>query len=250
MKKAILPILLLLVGMSCLLAVESEPSTTVGFLKYTVPQGQTNFCLPFTFYKMVSGTLTETMALDDIVGTQMTAGTLSGNADRIINMYNGSAGWLRTSDSHWQTMTSFLDNTPYRFHHRAATTLNVYLAGSVVREVQTVGTFAPGSKLAALREAGAIPVSMLDLNPMTATGFTGANLAGQSDQLSNPASGATAWYKANAVPPAWQGTLTASVPGAPIYLTVRPSHHSVIWNYDPNTRGEVVAPAHQNVSNK
>jgi len=249
MKKAILPILLLFVGVSCLLAVESDPSQTVGFIKYTVPQGYTYFCLPFTFQKL-TGTppaLVETMAPDDVVGNELTGGTISGNSDRIVNIYTGTAGYIKASDGKWYNMAAFIDNVPYFFQHRAATTLSVYLAGAVVREAQTVGTFNPGSKLCALREAGAVPVGLLDLNPNLAGGFHGGAVAGQSDQLINPNNGNVAWYKTSSS--AWQGALTATIPGLPLYVLVRSTHTPIVWNYDPNTRA-AAAPTTLNVNNK
>jgi len=245
MKKAILPILLLFFGVTCLLALESEPSSTVGFLKYQVGQGYSYFCLPFTFYKNVGGTLTETMTIEDIVGTQMTGGSTSLNSDRIMNLRTGGYGYLKT-DGHWYTMTSFEDNVPYRFHHRAATSLNVFLAGTVVRESQTVGTFAVGGSYAAVREAASVNVSQLDLNPGTG-GFAGAGTSLAADLISDPITGNIAWYKTTTS--AWQGLFQNTTPGIPIYVLIRSGHPGFTWTYDPNSRGTSYTNT-QNASNK
>jgi hypothetical protein len=244
MKKAILPMLLLCFVASCLIAVESSPSSTVGFLKYTVAPGYNKFVLPFTFNTLVGGTLTETMTFNDIVGNQLTGGTVA-TGDQIVNNYTGTYGYLNGTTHLWAgTVTSFTDNVPYSFRHRSAGNLSVFLAGTVQRELQTVGTFNAGYRLAALREAGSVPLANLDLNPGGATGFTGGTNPSLSDQLISVKTGQSCWYNANTH--VWVGTMTASEPGYPMALNVRAGHHSIVWVYDPSSRGSESHPALNN----
>jgi hypothetical protein len=244
MKKAILPILLLVFVTSGLLALESEPSSTVGFIKYSVNRGMTKFCLPFTFYKLNAGSLVETMTMDDVVGTQMSGAASSLQADRIVNLYNGSFVWYKSTTSTWQPANSaFLDNVPYQFKHTPNTIIDVYLAGTVVKEVQNVGNFVVGRKYAALREAGSIPRENLDLHPGTVGGFTGASIALQSDELINPLNGNFTWYKTTNS--TWQGSFTATIPGVPVNVLVRSGHAGFTWTYDPTSRSSE-APATRN----
>jgi len=174
------------------------------------------------------------MTCDNIIGNQLTGGTLASNSDRIVNLYTGTAFYLKSTDGLWYprtTIPAFTDNTPYRFHHRTASNLSVYMAGTVLRETQTVGAFIPGYKFAALREAGSIPVSLLDL---ISSGFTGATLALYSDQVVSTATGYSAWYKTSTS--AWMGTFTQADPGVPLSIKVYSAHTGFTWTYDPNTR--------------
>jgi hypothetical protein len=236
MKTVLLPILLLAFITSSLIAFESEPSPTVGFIKYSATQGWSFFCLPFKCYKLNDNTLTETHALDDIIGNQMTGSTFIGNADQIINVYTGTYAWY--NGTHWQAQRSedlqFIDNTPYRFRHIASSTISVYLSGTVEQEAQYIGNFPIGEKFAALREAGSIPMADLDLCPGTPNGFTGAPLAASSDRIINPQTGAYAWFKSTNS--TWQGSFTATVPGIPLIINVRAGHTPIEWYYDPTTR--------------
>ncbi|MCD4818020.1 MAG: hypothetical protein K8S23_04970 [Candidatus Cloacimonetes bacterium] len=84
MKRTIITVLLVL-SLTFLIALESDPSETVGFVKITAGMGYTPFALPFTFY---DATHTETHLVSDIIGDQVTGGTPT-TSDRIIDVNTG-----------------------------------------------------------------------------------------------------------------------------------------------------------------
>jgi hypothetical protein len=84
------------------------------------------------------------MTIDNIIGNQLAGGTMTSNSDRIINMLAGTYSWLRNTGVWSGTFASFADNTPYEFHHRTSTVLNVNLTGYDISEPQTIGTFNQG----------------------------------------------------------------------------------------------------------
>ena len=211
--------------LSSLIALESDPSDVVGFVKRATTAGSYEyFSLPFTFY--VGGT--ETMALDDIIGTQLTEGNAF-TGDKIIEVNSGNSAYLSSSTHTWSgTLTNFTDNYAYQFNVKSGHTANdVYLAGNVEQEVQVMPALAIGYTKVGIREAGEVDVSALDLID---SGFTGGN-SFTSDRLIDENAGAYAYY--NTSTSSWGGALSTITPGNVYSVKIQSSHTVFTWTYDP-----------------
>ena len=224
--KKLLVFTALVLFLSSLIALESDPSEVVGFVKTTATAGSYSyFSLPFTFY--VGGT--ETMALDDIIGTQLTGGNIV-TGDRIIEVGTGTYAYLNSSTNTWSgALTNFTDNYPYQYKvHTSHSTKDVYLAGNVEQEVQVMPySCAIGYTMYGIREAGSVDVSALDL---VDSGFTGGNVL-TSDRFIDATSGSYAYY--NTSTSAWAGGLTNIEPANVYKVKVQSSHTAFTWTYDP-----------------
>ena len=229
MKNSVFIILMLFLSYT-LIALESDPSATVGYVRVDADIGYTYFSLPFTFYDS-SPTPVETLDLDDIIGTQLTGGNLA-TGDRIIEIGTGIYAYLNSGTNLWTgVLSDFTDNMAYYFKvHTFHDTADVYLAGKVVQETQTVGTCGIGYTFVSIREAGEIAVSALDL---IISGFLGGNLA-SSDRLIEADTGYYAYY--NTGTSSWAGSLTNIYPGKVYLIKVHTAHSGFTWLYDPLTR--------------
>ena len=169
--KKLLVFTALVLFLSSLIALESDPSDVVGFVKRTATEGYSYFALPFTFY--VGGT--ETLALDDIIGDQLTGGNMF-TADRIVEKVTGTYAYF--DGTNWQgalATQGFADNQPYYFQVKTGHgSQDVYLAGNVEQEIQVMpNNCAVGYSYHGIKEAGEVDVSALDLID---SGFTGGNM--------------------------------------------------------------------------
>ncbi|MCK4653060.1 MAG: hypothetical protein KAU01_01285 [Candidatus Cloacimonetes bacterium] len=222
MKKVfILSILVLFVG--SLLALESDPSEVVGFVKITTQVGFTPFSLPFTFY---SGGF-QTFALDDIIGAQLTGGAAPFLSDQIHPVEGGAYGWY--DNTNWQTLTNFTDGHAYYAYILTGHSANpIYLAGNVEQTPVDFGTMAVGFNPVGIREAGVVSLDNIDI---LSSGFTGGAAPFLSDQIHPVEGGAYAWHNGTA----WQGFTTIS-PGKAYNIYVLSGHTPFTWIYDPTTR--------------
>jgi hypothetical protein len=218
--KKVLIFCILVLFLGSLLALESAPSDVVGFLNVNAPVGYNIFSNPFTYY---DGTHTATLDLDDIVGTQLTAGTPA-NADRIIDANTGAYAFLMTgTPPTWTgTLTDF--NLANAYYAKIfATPNNFYLAGSVEQDVMVYGTMNVGYNVVGLKEAGSVSLDDLDL---ISSGFTGGSPA-TSDRIIDANTGQFAFYLSGA----WSGTLTSTTIGHSYYILVK--NTAFAWTYDP-----------------
>ena len=228
MKKfLILGILVLFLG--SLIALESGPSETVGFVKITTQVGYTPFSLPFTCYSGGS----QTFALDDIIGSQLTGGAAPFLSDQIYPIGGGAYGWY--NNINWQVLTNFSDGNAYYAYILAGHSANtIYLAGNVEQTPVDFGTMAVGWNPVGIREAGVISLDDIDL---LSSGFTGGTAPFLSDQIYPVGGGAYAWHNGTS----WQGFTTID-PGKAYYIYVLSGHTPFAWIYDPTTRDNRIAP--------
>lgn len=230
MKFTVSLVLFLLMLSVPVFALESEPSETVGYVRVDANIGYTYFSLPFEFYDD-STTPVETLDLDYIVGDQLTGGNFL-TGDRVIEIGSGLYAYLNDGTGLWTGgLTDFTDNKAYQFKiHSSHDSSDVYLAGKVVQETQTVGTCGVGYTFLSIREAGEVSVSELDL---LTSGFTGGNFL-NSDRLIEVDTGSYAYY--NTGTSSWAGSLTNIYPGKVYQIKVQSGHAGFDWIYDPLTR--------------
>jgi hypothetical protein len=227
MKKVLIfSILVLFLG--SLLALESDPSDVVGFVKITTQVGFTPFSLPFTFY---SGS--QTFALDDIIGAQLTGGAAPFLSDQIHPVEGGTYGWY--NNTNWQALTNFTDGHAYYVYILAGHSANpIYLAGNVEQTSVDFGTMAVGFNPVGIREAGVVSLDNIDL---LSSGFTGGAAPFLSDQIHPVEGGTYAWHNGTA----WQGFTTIE-PGKAYNIYVLSGHTPFAWIYDPTTRDNGFVP--------
>lgn len=249
MKKAILPFVLALLCASWLLAVESEPSEVVGFIKIDAGVGFTYFSLPFTFY---DASHNETLTLEDVVGNQGRSGSsLTGTkilqVGSALNAYRNNN--VPPSTDLWTgTLTSFVDNKAYQIKvHSSHPTQTFYFAGTVQPEAQTIGTFPIGTSYAVVREAGVVSLSNCDL---ITSGFRGGNSL-TSDKIMKKGTSLSAWYRTS--DNTWQGTLSSIEPGG-VYQIINKTQagqpDAFTWVYDPLTRNTENSRVRSNASRR
>ena len=225
MKRLIATIVIL--AFACtLMAAESDPSETVGFYKIDAPGGVfTPYALPFTFY---DNTHTQTWSLDDIIGTQLTAG-MAFNADKLWDINEGWTAYLAMSGL-W---TGTLADSMFRLGHayyiqNKHADQEVYLAGTVDQSVADYGLMDMGFNPVGVREAGNVLLDDIDL---LSSGFTGG-MAFNSDKIWDLNNGTTSYY--NTISSSWVGFDTLTI-GHAYYIQVKNTPFT--WVYDPGSKG-------------
>ncbi|MDD3051499.1 MAG: hypothetical protein PHR06_10180 [Candidatus Cloacimonetes bacterium] len=220
MKKSYFLIILLFAGL--LLAVESEPSEIVGYVKISAGVGYTAFAVPFTVYD--SGV--ETLAISDIIGDQLTGG-LAYQSDRILDITNGTVAWLNNTGV-WQGFTEFTQGHAYYIHNRH-TAKDIFLSGSVIENSHNYGIISIGYTAFSINSVYAHSLDDIDL---ISSGLTGG-LAYQSDRILDITNGTVAWLNSSGV---WQGFSTLTI-GHAYYIHNR--HSEFTWIYNPNERNKM-----------
>ena len=234
MKKAILPMVILLVAAS-LMALESAPSDVVGFVKVPCGVGFTPFALPFTY---VDGTGASSMLLQDVVGPYMTGG-MAFNADKVWDItsaetsYKTLAGTFSGFQAFNYTHAYYMENKHSAF--------DLYLTGKVESEILDFGEMAMGFNPVGIKEAGEVSLNDIDI---LSAGFTGG-MAFNSDKIWDMTAAQTSYY--NTTTSAWVG-FTTLTPGHAYYVEVKNTPFT--WVYDPMSRdrGDATFETH-NVNN-
>ena len=234
MKKAILPLMLLIIGVS-LVALESAPSDVVGFVKVPCGAGFTPFAVPFTCY---DGSGVETMALADIVGPYMTGG-MPFNADKVWNITDNSTSYKATTGA-FVGFQDFTNGHAYLMQNKH-TAFDMYIAGKVEQEVVDYGTMGMGFNAVGFKDAGMTSLNDLDL---LASGFTGG-MPFNSDKIWDLTNNSTAYY--STISSSWVG-FTTITPGHAYLIQVKNS--AFTWVYDPTTRGEDTTPQFETQNTK
>lgn len=228
MKKSII-VMLLVFFISALLALESDPSETVGYVKIETQTGYYPFSLPFTFY---DDTYTQTWDLDDIIGDQLTGNMIPFLADQIIPVEGGAIGYYNGTT--WTGITQFQDGHAYYVVIQSANPeVDMYLAGTVEQTAVSFGTMQTGYNPVGIREAGVVSLDDIDL---LSSGFTGNAIPFLSDQIIPVEGGTIGWHNGSS----WQGFSTVS-PGKAYFVVVQAANTPFTWTYDPSTRGDVPA---------
>ncbi len=232
MKKVfILGIVVLFLG--SLIALESDPSEVVGFVKLDAAASPSNvtysmFSLPFTFY---DATHTQTMDLDDVVGDQLTAGNFF-TADRIMEIGGNDAYLATGTPPTWTgTLVDFTINKCNYFKVMAGhSAQDVYVAGAVENFAQTMPDCpalpsAISYTLVSFVEAGNVALADIGL---IGTGFQSGNIF-TADKIME-IGGNDAYYDGTS----WQGALTHLSPGKCYYIKILSGHTGVTgWIYNP-----------------
>lgn len=226
--KKLIAIIAILAFATTVFATESDPSETVGFVKIASSVGYTPFSLPFTFY---DATHTETMDIDDVIGNQLTGGTIF-TGDRIIEIGGTAYSYLLAAGTWSGTLVDFVDNKGYYFKIQSGhSAKDVYIAGTVEQSAQLIANCGVGYTSVSVNEAGEIPVANLDL---ITSGFTGGTIF-DSDRLIELGGTAYAYYNTTTLN--WGGSLLNIEPGKVYYVKVQSGHTPFNWNYDPFSKG-------------
>ncbi len=222
MKRTIITVLLVL-SLTFLIALESDPSETVGFVKITAGMGYTPFALPFTFY---DATHTETHLVSDIIGDQVTGGTPT-TSDRIIDVNTGQFAFYNSGTSTWAGTLSNMDASHAFYIQVKNTALDLYLAGTVEDVTVDYGTLAVGYNAVGIQSASELLVSELNL---VESGFTGGTPT-TSDRIIDVNTGQFAFY--NSGTGTFAGTLANITPGHVYYVQVKNTAFNWIFNPAP-----------------
>jgi len=211
-----------------LMAAESGPSNTVGFISFVCdPNSFEPFAFPFTYYN--AGHVA-TLSLNSIINGNFTGGTLF-TGDRIINQNSGAYAYKNTSGTWSGSLANITPGNAYWARvlsgHPAVT---VVTAGEVDLTPLAMGTMQTNSyNKVGLREAGTVQPSTLGLFQ---AGFTGGTLF-TSDRVIDQNSGGYAYC--NAAGTTWSGSLQTSgiAPGHALWIYIRAGHPSFPWTYTP-----------------
>ena len=242
MKRLIATIVILTFAVA-LMAAESGPSETVGFVGREMPNGQWKpLSLPFTFEDTDGNGY---MSLDDVFGDQL-SGTNPGNGDQVLCMQSGLSatyagpvfGWIGSLDSLFYQYSYWMYKNPLN------PTDSVYIAGTVEKEVIDYGII-PGDggtglgkwTAVGIKEAGEVAIAPDNLD-LLACGFTGTN-PGDGDQILSMNTGLSSTYAGPVF--GWMGSLTNIEP-THVYWLYRNSAHPAgfHWIYDPLSKGTKV----------
>lgn len=214
-KRLILFTLILTVTAFPLMAAESGPSNTVGFLTWDCPVGYAAFSFPLTYY---TEGYALTYDLNDIIGPdQFTGFFLPDGADQIMNIETGAMAWKDASGV-WQNSVNIeVGYAYYAIIRSGHNPVDAVTAGEVDMSPMPTFNFPVGYTAFGWREPGAISIE--DLGLMEA-GFTGGFLPDMSDKVIDINSGATAYYITTGPLEGWQGGLTALTPTSAYYIIV------------------------------
>ena len=210
---------LLILGMmvlflSSLIAVESEPSDVVGFVKIEAQNNNyTAFALPFDL---------DGESIPDMFGGAnpiINGGFPSSVADEIIEQGTGSSAWFKIGgpgpQNVWTgSLTVADEERAYQLKNLGAESIIFYLCGKVSTDNVSFTFDFPANAYTSLGFREASAVSVEDLGLLEA-GFTGGFPAGLADELIEQGTGNTAWYKVGGPGPQniWTGGLTELTPG-------------------------------------
>ncbi|NQS97475.1 MAG: hypothetical protein HQ591_03390 [candidate division Zixibacteria bacterium] len=210
-----------------LMAAESEPSNTVGFISFESAEGAwVPFAFPFSYY--TDGHV-YTTTLGECLGGNWFEGTL-GTGDRIWDQ--NLMGYVFNFNGNW--VGAFTDITPGRAYWAYVIPGNPTVTGVTAGEVDmnplNMGTMESGLyNPVGLREPGAV---MLGNSNLLESGFTGGSL-GSSDRIWDQNLMGYSFYL---IPPGtWVGGLvTPGLEGGhALWVQVLPGNPSFEWTYIP-----------------
>jgi len=218
--KKLLVLTALVLFLSSLIALESDPSDVVGFVKIAALNNiWTYHSLPFD----LDGDNVSVIYSDGSGNPYITGGTNPGNSDQITE-YGGSSAWYNTGSSAWMGDYAVDISKPH-----LAKIINgdadIYACGTVDNSTSVNYGNVPAGfwTYISYREAGEVSVENLGL---LSAGFTGGTNPGNSDQITEYG-GASAWYNTNTS--AWMGSFNI-IPGK-VYILKILSGHSGLTNY-------------------
>ena len=236
MLKKVAFVLALTVLVSFALALESGPSNTVGFVKFTAAAGDlyTAFGLPFTSWDVVAGVPSYGVVSSrpsDILGTQLNGG-MPWVRDNVTRQDNGKIA-SRDAGGVWtgllETDADMIVGRAYWiFNNDAAIPLEIVLAGEVDTFAWAPLTMNGPDLYTALsfRDARIRPVASINL--LTCGFHTG--MPWVKDQLVEQSSGDIASHSGTA----WGGLLTQITPGE-AYWIFNNGPDNWTYTYGPGT---------------
>ncbi|MDP8269582.1 MAG: hypothetical protein P9L97_12735 [Candidatus Tenebribacter davisii] len=241
MKKfLILSILVLFLG--SLMALESGPSETVGFVKVNAPANvYTTFSLPLE----VDGMMASVVFSDGTGAPYITGGANPVFSDQIQEV-GGASAWYNSNTSLWVGDFAVDVTKAYYAVIRAAhPAADIYVCGLV--DNTTIVNYDPilpnVYTTVGFREAGSTKM-VSDLGLVTA-GFQGGANPVFSDQIQE-VGGASAWYNSNTS--LWVGDF-AITPGKAYYLIIRNGHSGLAaYSYPATGADDFYVPFKQQKS--
>ncbi len=236
-KRLLLVSLFFVIATLPLMAAESGPSNTVGFISFTCNDGvYVPFAFPFTYYN--AGHVA-TLNINDIMNGGFTGGNPA-TGDRIWNQNTLSYCYRNTAGSWVGSWTTIVPGDAYWVRvYPNHVDVTAVTAGEVDTTPLDLGTMASGVyNPVGLREAGTVSVANLGL---IAAGFTGGNPA-TSDRVWDQNTLSYAYF--NSTSQAWVGLASGITAGHAIWVQVKSNHASFNWTYTPTGAGfDYVAPA-------
>lgn len=227
LKKFLILALIIAFSSTVILAAESEPSNTVGFISFEASAGNyVPFAAPFTYY--TEGHV-QTTALASIIGGNWFSGNPA-TGDRIWCQNNFYYATL--INNNWTgSLTQVTPGYAYWAFVRTGNPLvTAVTAGEVDMTPLNVGTMAVGFYTpVGLREPGT--VMLPDANLLN-SGFTGGTPA-NADRIWDQNTFYYAFY--NTITSSWSGSLVATglIGGHALWIYVNPTHTSFEWTYIP-----------------
>ncbi len=214
MKKIlILSILVLFLG--SLVAIESDPSDTVGFVKIAAPS---NFDTALALPLEVDGQMVSAVFSDGAGVPYITGGANPNFSDQIQEIGSGQTAWVNGLGAWVGDFAIDVTKAYYAKIRSAHSAADIYICGTV--DNTTIVNYAaipPNFDTAiGYREAGSVMAGNVGL---VAAGFQGGANPNFSDQIQEIGSGQTAWYNGSA----WVGNF-ALTPGKAYYLKIRGGH--------------------------
>jgi len=227
-KRLLLVSLFFVITTLPLMAAESGPSNTVGFISFTCNDGVwVPFAFPFTYYE--AGHVLTT-SLNNIMNGNFTGGSaLTG--DRIWDQNTLTYAYKNTAGNWTGTLSAVTPGHAYWVRvYPNHVDVTAVTAGEVDTSPLYLGIMQSNAyNKVGLREAGQVAVSALGL---VAAGFTGGT-ALTSDRIWDQNTLTYAYV--NAAGTTWSGSLatTGIAPGHALWIYVRPTHASFPWTYTP-----------------
>ena len=208
-----------------LMAAESEPSNTVGFISFESGAGAwVPFAFPFSYYTtghVYTTTLGECLGGNWFQGTPSTGDRIWDQND-LEYVFNMGGNWTG----------AFTDITPGHAYWAYVISGNPTVTGVTAGEVDmnplVIGTMASGAYTpVGLREPGTV---LLANSNLIESGFTGGD-PGSSDRIWDQNNLEFSFYMS---PPGnWVGAVTALEGGHALWVQVMPSNPSFDWTYIP-----------------
>ncbi len=242
-KLLIFTMMLVLIG--SMVALESEPSEVVGYVKISAPS---NFDTALALPLEVDGLMTSVVYADGAGVPYITGGTNPNASDQIQELGTGATAWYHTGMSQW--MGDFaVDVTKANLAKIRSTNpaIDIYICGKV--DNTTVVNYAAipanfDTELGFREADSSVMVSNIGL--LTA-GFTGGTNPNASDQIQELGTGTTAWYHTGMSQ--WMGDF-ALTPGKAYVLKIRLGHTGLPAYSYPASGADDYVPTSKNNTKK
>ena len=202
-----------------LIALESAPSETVGYVKISAPSNvYTALSLPLA----VDGLMASEVFTDGAGIPYITGGANPVFSDQIQQVGGGGAAWYNSNTSTWiGDFAVDVTKAYYSVIRNANPSADIYICGNV--DNTTVVNYDPvlPNVYTAIGFREASSTTTVSNIGLISAGFTGGANPVFSDQIQQVGGGGAAWYNSNTN--TWVGDF-AITPGKAYYLVIRNGH--------------------------